>query len=68
MHGATGVVPADYNGLSDPFSVLQFGDSQPFKSRKIAKTLEPRWRDEYRFPVAFGATLDKYRLHIQVSF
>ena len=64
---ATNVVPADDNGLSDPFANINLGNHPPFKSRKIPKTLDPYWRDEYRFPVEFDATLEQYRLHVQLK-
>ena len=65
---ASAVVPADDNGLSDPYAIIHLGDATPFKSRKIPKTLDPCWHgDEYRFPVALDATLDQYRLHLQLK-
>ena len=34
---------ADNNGLSDPYVVLRVGDSPPWRSDVIRKTLDPDW-------------------------
>jgi hypothetical protein len=43
-----GLKAADKNGLSDPFVKLSLG-KQTFTSKKIMKTLNPRWNSDFEF-------------------
>ncbi|KAJ8006138.1 hypothetical protein DPEC_G00125130 [Dallia pectoralis] len=45
---ARGLKPMDANGLSDPYVKFRLGH-QKYKSKKIAKTLNPQWREQFDF-------------------
>ncbi|TNM89768.1 hypothetical protein fugu_004002 [Takifugu bimaculatus] len=40
--------PMDANGLSDPYAKFRMGH-QKYKSKTIAKTLNPQWREQFDF-------------------
>ncbi|KAM9811063.1 multiple C2 and transmembrane domain-containing protein 1 isoform 1-T1 [Neosynchiropus ocellatus] len=43
-----GLQPMDANGLSDPYVKFRMGH-QKYKSKTIAKTLNPQWREQFDF-------------------
>ena len=59
---ASGLLPADKNGLSDPYAVLKLG-SKTRKSKVIKKTLDPTWNEQLDF---FGPTEAMSALSIRV--
>ena len=67
LRRASGLPAADDNGLSDPYCKLQLGSGKPMTSRKLAKTLDPIWGDDYRFEVAVNRPLEDYRLEVCVK-
>lgn len=59
---ATDLVPADSNGLSDPYVVLTLNGTS-VRSKTIPKTLNPVWEELFSLPVK---DLDADVLHVQV--
>ena len=61
---AIGLKSTDSNGFSDPYVKLTLG-KQKFTSKKVYKSLNPRWDEDYAFRGGFAALLAE-PLHVAV--
>lgn len=48
---ANGLVAADSNGCSDPYCILQVGNGETQKTKKVRRTLCPEWNESFDFKV-----------------
>lgn len=60
---AHGVIAMDFNGKSDPWVKVKFGDKVK-KTQVIKKTLEPEWNEDFSFPIDEGDDFLKTPLHL----
>ena len=56
---------ADSNGLSDPYVTLQLGRRKAWRSKVVAKTLAPSWKEVYRVKGVLGELIQS-GLHVRV--
>jgi hypothetical protein len=49
LHRASGLMSADWNGLSDPYVVLSLGREHVRTSRILYRTLDPEWNELHQF-------------------
>jgi len=48
---ANGLVAADSNGCSDPYCILQVGNGETQKTKKVRRTLCPEWNESFDFKI-----------------
>eukprot|EP00249_Psilotum_nudum_P017241 c26229_g1_i1 orf=519-2684(-) len=61
---AVNLKPADRNGLADPFVKVLVASYQ-FKTKIQKKTLEPKWQEEFRIPIASWNVPNNVIIHVR---
>lgn len=58
------LMPADSNGLSDPYALVRVAGSRTWRSRVCRRTLNPNWHQEHEFE---GYLADQVKKPIQIK-
>lgn len=49
LHNGKDLMPADRNGLSDPYAIVRVNTAKTWRSRKCMRTLNPEWEHTHEF-------------------